>query len=62
VIGDAAGIGDQGQISKLLSRLEKLGLIENTHAYRPKGAANAWTLTERGEALAYVLSDQTARA
>ena len=29
-VGDASGIRDQGQISKLLTRLEDLGLIQNT--------------------------------
>ena len=44
-----AGIEDQGQISKLLGRLQNLGLIENTGAGQVKGAPNAWTLTARGE-------------
>ncbi len=49
-IGRAAGIEDQGQISKLLSRLEKVGLIHNGNAHAPaRGLANAWSLTERGE-------------
>jgi len=43
-----AGIEDQGQISKLLSRLERLGLIENAGAGRGRGASNAWMLTDRG--------------
>jgi AcrR family transcriptional regulator len=47
-VGAAAGIDDQGQISKLLSRLERLGLIENAGAGQVRGAPNAWTLTERG--------------
>jgi DNA-binding MarR family transcriptional regulator len=50
-IGDAAGIGDQGQISKLLRRLERSGLIDNSGEGHPKGEPNAWTLTERGEAV-----------
>jgi AcrR family transcriptional regulator len=51
VIGENAGASDQGQISKLLQRLEKLGLIENTtaHAHQPTGEPNAWRLTVRGE-------------
>lgn len=49
-LGDAAGIGDQGQISKLLRRLERLQLIENTIPVQGKGAPNAWRLTERGTA------------
>jgi AcrR family transcriptional regulator len=48
-VADAAGIADQGQISKLLSRLESLGLIENVDHLQSKGAPNEWCLTERGE-------------
>ena len=48
-LGQAAGIEDQGQISKLLARLRKLGLIENADTDPGKGAPNAWTLTTRGE-------------
>jgi AcrR family transcriptional regulator len=47
-VGAAAGIDDQGQISKLLSRLEKLGLIENSGAGQVRGAPNAWALTKKG--------------
>lgn len=45
----AAGISDQGQISKLLARLERLELIENVGHGQPRGAPNRWRLTERGE-------------
>lgn len=49
--GEAADIYDQGQISKLLARLEGLGLVENTSGndHRPTGEPNAWRLTARGE-------------
>jgi AcrR family transcriptional regulator len=47
-IGWASGMQDQGQISKLLTRLSKLGLIENTQAASARGAPNAWTLTAKG--------------
>jgi AcrR family transcriptional regulator len=47
-VADAAGITDQGQISKLLARLHGLGLIENTAASPARGAPNAWTLTAKG--------------
>jgi AcrR family transcriptional regulator len=43
-----AGIVDQGQISKLLRRLESLGLVENTGAGQVKGGSNAWRLTPLG--------------
>jgi AcrR family transcriptional regulator len=45
------GIADQGQISKLLSRLARLGLIENTGPGQAHGAANAWQLTDSGKQL-----------
>jgi DNA-binding MarR family transcriptional regulator len=43
-----AGVLDQGQISKLLARLSRLGLIENTGEGQPRGAANSWRLTPEG--------------
>ncbi len=48
-VANLAGIVDQGQISKLLSRLERLGLIANVGKGGFRGAPNAWTLTPRGE-------------
>jgi AcrR family transcriptional regulator len=48
-VGEAAGIADQGQISKLLQRLTSLGLIENTGAGHSRGEANAWRLTALGQ-------------
>jgi AcrR family transcriptional regulator len=47
-VGVEAGIEDQGQISKLLSRLERLGLIANGGGGQVRGAPNSWMLTERG--------------
>jgi AcrR family transcriptional regulator len=47
-VAEGSGIADQGQISKLLARLERLQLIENTGGGQLKGASNAWRLTERG--------------
>jgi AcrR family transcriptional regulator len=47
-VAEGSGIADQGQISKLLARLERLELIENLGAGQLKGASNAWRLTERG--------------
>jgi AcrR family transcriptional regulator len=44
-----AGVVDQGQISKLLGRLLRLGLIANTGESSARGAPNAWRLTELGE-------------
>lgn len=53
-VGNAAGIPDQGQVSKLLARLQGLGLVENTAPPR-KGASNAWKLTLAGEQVARVV-------
>lgn len=50
-IGEAAGIGDQGQMSKLLWRLERFGVVQNAGLGPGTGAPNVWTLTERGEAI-----------
>jgi AcrR family transcriptional regulator/DNA-binding MarR family transcriptional regulator len=51
-VAEPAGIVDQGQISKLLTRLEYQGLIVNRGSDSPaRGAPNSWWLTERGEAL-----------
>lgn len=47
-IATAAGVHDQGQISKLLTRLENLGLIHNTGLGHTKGEPNAWSLTSKG--------------
>jgi AcrR family transcriptional regulator len=47
-VAEAAGVGDQGQISKLLARLEHLGLLRNTGVGHVKGEPNAWELTARG--------------
>jgi AcrR family transcriptional regulator len=47
----AAGMADEGQVSKLLSRLARLELVENVGAGHTRGAANAWHLSERGEQL-----------
>jgi AcrR family transcriptional regulator len=48
-IADRAGIVDQGQISKLLSRLQARGLIAKIDVGSTRGAPNSWRLTERGE-------------
>jgi AcrR family transcriptional regulator len=48
MVGHTAGIGDQGQASKLLARLHKLGLIENQGGDPARGESNAWTLTTTG--------------
>jgi chromosome segregation and condensation protein ScpB len=57
-IADTAGVGDQGQISKLLSRLANLGLIENTGPGHAHGEPNAWTLTPKGSEIQAAISLQ----
>lgn len=47
-VADRAGITDQGQASKLLSRLERLGLIANQAVTATKWELNSWTLTPAG--------------
>lgn len=47
-VADAAGISDQGQMSKLLARLERLRLVENRRDGQPAGAPNCWQLTAQG--------------
>jgi AcrR family transcriptional regulator len=61
-VADAAGIKDQGQISKLLARLERLGLLENTGpGAHSKGEPNAWALTPLGQRVAQRLRTSIAR-
>jgi AcrR family transcriptional regulator len=50
-IADTSGIADEGQMSRLLRRLEGCELIENEGEGHTKGEPNAWTLTERGQAI-----------
>ena len=55
-IGTIAGVEDQGQISKLLKRLETHDLIENRGEGHARGEPNAWWLTSRGRAIERALS------
>lgn len=55
-IADGSGIGDEGQMSRLLLRLQRAGLIENRGEGQARGEPNAWRLTERGEAVHETLS------
>ena len=48
-VADYAGIDDPGQVSKLLRRLERLGLLANGGPGHLKGEPNAWQLTGKGE-------------
>jgi AcrR family transcriptional regulator len=51
-VAERVGITDQGQVSKLLARLERLGLLENTGEGHTKGEPNAWSLTSTGRQVA----------
>ncbi|HEV3047064.1 MAG TPA: TetR/AcrR family transcriptional regulator [Solirubrobacteraceae bacterium] len=48
---ERAGIADQGQASKLLRRLARLGLAENQGGGQHGGGSNAWYLSAKGEQL-----------
>jgi AcrR family transcriptional regulator len=48
-VGECAGVQDPGQVSKLLARLERLGLLANAGEGHAKGEPNAWHLTPLGE-------------
>lgn len=47
-VADLAELNDQGQTSKLLGRLERLGLIVNKGHGQSRGEPNAWTFTPVG--------------
>lgn len=57
-IATAAGVLDQGQISKLLSRLQRLGLIENEGGPANRGERNAWHLTDEGSEVEAIVRRQ----
>jgi AcrR family transcriptional regulator/DNA-binding MarR family transcriptional regulator len=61
-VSDAAGVADQGQISKLLVRLERLGLIENVGEGHARGEPNAWQLTPKGRDVERTISRQAETA
>ncbi len=55
-VAERAEVTDLGQISKLLRRLERLGLAVNTGGGHQSGAPNAWQLTPLGGKVAQRLS------
>lgn len=61
-VARAADITDQGQISKLLARLEHLGLIANAGAGQQRGEPNVWRLTTRGAEIEQTIRRQAAPA
>jgi DNA-binding MarR family transcriptional regulator len=61
VVGERSGVSDQGQISRLLARLERLGLAVNTGEGHLRGEANAWTLTDVGGRVAQSIGAHSER-
>jgi AcrR family transcriptional regulator/DNA-binding MarR family transcriptional regulator len=61
IVAEQAGIADQGQISKLLARLEHLGLAQNTSEGQAKGEPNSWALTPRGREVEHTIHLQNGR-
>jgi AcrR family transcriptional regulator len=61
IVAERAGIADQGQISKLLARLEHLGLAHNTGEGQAKGEPNSWALTSRGREVEQTIHLQSGR-
>jgi AcrR family transcriptional regulator len=59
-VAEEAGVADQGQISKLLARLENLGLIHNAGVGHLKGEPNAWQLTSRGREVEQAIRGESA--
>ena len=53
-VASSAGLADEGQTSKLLSRLQRRGLIENVGLGQAYGEPNAWLLTVEGRRVAQV--------
>jgi AcrR family transcriptional regulator len=62
VVAQAAGIADQGQVSKLLARLERVGVLANTGEGHTRGEPNAWQLTAVGRRVAHELQTNGARS
>jgi DNA-binding MarR family transcriptional regulator len=58
-VADAAEVTDQGQISKLLTRLHDIDLIQNTGGGATRGEPNAWTLTNKGKRVQGAIAEQT---
>jgi hypothetical protein len=61
-VAEAAGIADEGQASRLLKRLQSLGLIEDVSVAAGRGATNAWRLTALGLQLEHAIRAEDAAA
>jgi AcrR family transcriptional regulator len=55
-VAERAGIHDPGQVSKLVARLKRIGLLTNAGEGHAKGEPNAWHLTALGERVTTQLS------
>jgi AcrR family transcriptional regulator/DNA-binding MarR family transcriptional regulator len=60
-VATVAEVSDQGQMSRLLTRLERLGLIQNDVPRQPTGEPNAWRLTPRGEEIHQAIDPRGSR-
>ena len=58
-VADHAGITDPGQSSKLLARLERLGLIRNESVTETKWELNSWALTPAGRRVVQLFGPRT---
>jgi DNA-binding MarR family transcriptional regulator len=58
-VAEASGIADGGQMSRLLTRLQRAGLIENRGEGQQKGESNAWALTDRGRAIQEAIGERS---
>jgi hypothetical protein len=56
-VAQAAGLGDEGQTSKLLARLQRRGVIENVGIGAARGEPNAWLLTPSGRRAVELLGE-----
>jgi AcrR family transcriptional regulator/DNA-binding MarR family transcriptional regulator len=61
-VADWAEVSDQGQMSRLLARLERLELVRNTGQRQPSGEPNAWRLTAKGEEIYLAIRAQSSVA
>jgi DNA-binding MarR family transcriptional regulator len=59
-IAAAIGMVDDGQVSKLLARMQDLGLISNRAQADNHGGANAWQLTPDGARVVGALKESLA--
>jgi AcrR family transcriptional regulator/DNA-binding MarR family transcriptional regulator len=60
-VSDLVRVSDQGQISRLMMRLQEQGLVENTGG-QTQGVAKAWRLTSRGEELVHANRPEARRS